>query len=227
LLSMSLDDPSWWLPGLEEGFVAAVAAMAPHAALVGGDTTRAEAGRVVLSATFFGATDAAVSRAGARPGDDVWVDGPLGWAAAGLEALRRGEADAAGLEELVRAHRRPALHRGAGPVRGARAAIDVSDGLAADLTHVARASGVALEVRLPLPGHEALEAVGRRWGLDPVAWQLGGGDDYVRVAVGERPHGRTWTHVGTARADGPPLTVLGADGSRTTLGPAGYRHFPT
>jgi len=87
-----------------------------------------------------------VTRAGARPGDVVAVAGPLGHSAAGLALLEAGHREPAA---LVAAHLRPAPPYDAGPEAarlGATALMDVSDGLLADLGHIARASGVAIDV---------------------------------------------------------------------------------
>ena len=118
-----------------------------RASLVGGDVVRADA--VTLAVTALGelAGRDPVTRAGARPGDVVAVAGRLGWAAAGLRALRDGEQTGA----LVDAARRPQPPYAIGPAvaqLGATAMIDVSDGLAADLAHIARASGVRIDLFL-------------------------------------------------------------------------------
>jgi thiamine-monophosphate kinase len=117
------------------------------ASLVGGDVVRAEA--VTLAVTALGDLRGRgpVTRAGANPGDVVAVAGRLGWAAAGLRGLRYGER--AGV--LVEAARRPQPPYGIGPAvadLGASAMIDVSDGLAADLAHIATASGVRIDISI-------------------------------------------------------------------------------
>ena len=140
--------------------------------MVGGDTARA--GSVLLATTVLGdlAGRAPVLRSGAAPGDLVAVTGPLGHSAAGLALLEAVTPDGAPLPHapawtapLIAAHRRPQPPYDAGPQAadlGATAMIDISDGLLADLGHIASASGVRIDLssdRLS-PG-EGLQAAAR------------------------------------------------------------------
>jgi thiamin-phosphate kinase len=180
--------PARWATDLAEGLAAE--ATRAGAGIVGGDTARADA--VTLSVTALGDLEhrRPVLRSGARPGDVIAVAGPLGHSAAGLALLTAGtEADPArppapiagteahparppapassprpaALAGLVTAHLRPAPPYDAGPEAarlGATAMIDVSDGLLADLGHVAAASGVRLNVNRSrlVPGAALREA---------------------------------------------------------------------
>lgn len=140
--------PARWATDLAEGL--ASEATRAGAGIVGGDTARAD--YVTLSVTALGDLEGRrpVLRSGARPGDVIAVAGPLGRSAAGLALLASGTAaDSAALAGLVAAHLRPAPGYEAGPEAarlGATAMIDVSDGLLADLGHVAAASGVRVNV---------------------------------------------------------------------------------
>lgn len=115
--------------------------------VVGGDLSSAPALVVTVAVTGHCA-GTPVLRSGARPGDEVWATGALGGSAAGLRALRAGGDPAGG---LARRHARPVPRLAEGRAArkaGATAMIDVSDGLAADLGHVAAASGVGISLDL-------------------------------------------------------------------------------
>ena len=147
--------------------------------VVGGDLS--DAPTLVVAVAVAG--DAGVGdrppvlRSGARPGDQLWVTGPLGSSAAGLALLRADRATEA--PDLALAHRRPRprLAEGAAArAAGATAMIDVSDGMAADIGHVARASGVGVVIdRVPV-------AIGVSRVSDvPEELALGGGEDYELI----------------------------------------------
>jgi thiamine-monophosphate kinase len=143
-LAAPADLPVSWAAGLAAG-LAAECERVPGTSVIGGDTARA--GSVLLAVTGLGdlAGRDPVLRSGASPGDVVAVAGPLGHAGAGLALL------AAGLRQdpLVSAQLRPAPPYDAGPEAadlGATAMIDTSDGLLADLGHIAAASGVLIDL---------------------------------------------------------------------------------
>jgi thiamine-monophosphate kinase len=194
--------------------------------VVGGDVVSADA--IVVSVTALGrATDAGlVFRSGAQAGDLVALSGPTGMSAAGLAVLGRGFTAP---RLAVAAHRRPTPDYAAGPLAaraGAHALIDVSDGLLADLGHVARASNVRCDVRADaVEIGEPLQAVGAALGVDPLGFVLTGGDDHALAACftpGTVPEG--WREIGSvheAGADGAGVTVDG----EPWLGEQGHRHF--
>jgi thiamine-monophosphate kinase len=158
-------------------------------ALVGGDVSAGPA--LSLAVTALGEAERPVLRSGARPGDRLSVTGPLGAAAAGLALLQSGDPAAPELlgrfPDLAAAHRRPipALAMGLALARaGAMAMIDLSDGLAGDVLHLAEASGVGVEVHdatVPLAAGVAETAA--LLGLDPLELALGGGEDFVLAAA--------------------------------------------
>jgi thiamine-monophosphate kinase len=204
------------------------------AGVVGGDT--AEAGTVIVSVTALGSLPAgvaAVRRSGARPGDVVAVAGPLGHSAAGLALLAAG---LPGYPDLVSAHLRPRPPYAAGveaAARGATAMIDTSDGLLADVGHLAEASGVAIDLdRASLEVSDRLAAAATDISsiTDPppvpatlaLSWVLTGGEDHSLAATfpaGARlPTG--WRVIGSVR-DGSGVTVDGAP----VAGLGGWEHF--
>jgi thiamine-monophosphate kinase len=215
------DLPTDWALGFADGLREESEAVG--AAVVGGDVVRSEL--VVIAVTALGDLQGRepVTRAGARPGDLVAVCGRLGWAEAGFRVLSRGFRSP---RVLVDAHRRPAVPYRAGPqaaLLGATAMCDVSDGLLADLGHIARASQVAVDVdgaafEIPDPIRDAAAALG----ADPLEWILTGGDDNALAAT--FPSGTAlaepWRVVGSVSA-GDGVTVDGA----VREGALGHTHF--
>lgn len=167
----------FWLNAFSQGVAAAVAAY--QLPLVGGDTTR---GPLTISVQVLGALplEQALLRGGARPGDQVFVSGTLGDAAAGL-AFLHGEWQPASEhgEYLLERFNRPQARLGLGLelLGRASAAIDISDGLLADAGHVAAASGVKIIIDpATLPLSEALRS--HADGDRVLRWALTGGEDY-------------------------------------------------
>ena len=171
---------------LYDGILAASAAYA--CPVVGGDMTSAPT--LVVAVAIAGdagpSSPGPVLRSGARPGDHLFVTGPLGSSAAGLEVLRAGGGPAAaGFEDLILAHRRPRARLAEGAAAraaGATAMIDVSDGLASDLRHLADASGVGVVVeKVPV-------ALGvSRVSDEPEHLAHGGGEDYELIFTAPDP----------------------------------------
>jgi thiamine-monophosphate kinase len=196
------------------------------ATIAGGDITSADAIMLAITALGHLAGGEPVTRAGARAGDVLAISGPVGRSAAGLALLQAGTAaDAAG---LVAAHRRPQPDYQAGPqaaTAGATAMIDVSDGLVADVGHLAAASGVRLDLRTTsLPGVGDLQAAAVRLGADWLEWALAGGEDHALAATfpAQQDVPPTWTVIGKASPGGGVLV----DG-KTWNGAAGWDHFRT
>lgn len=182
-LALSLPEAhATWIDAFADGFFAL--ADAHDWRLIGGDTTR---GPLSLSVTAFGQVPhgQALRRDGAQVGDDIWVSGTLGDAAAALQLWQRGELDVtrsagdADREFLRRRLLRPTPRVDLGmALRGvATAAVDVSDGLLADLGHIARRSGVsAMLAEENIPVSRELRSV--RGSADALHHAVEGGDDY-------------------------------------------------
>jgi thiamine-monophosphate kinase len=193
------------------------------AGIVGGDLVSAP--QWVISVTALGDLGgrAPVTLGGARPGDTIAVTGELGWSAAGLALWHNGVDDFA---ELRARHLVPRVPYGAGQAAadaGATAMTDVSDGLLADLGHIADASGVGVDVSrdaLSLD-HEAVCGAAAATSGDPWAWVLGGGEDHALVATFPGPLPDGWRRIG-AMVDGPARVLV--DGARWTGNP-GWQSF--
>ena len=230
-LSLSLPgSDAGWVDGFLDGFLPLAALH--DVALVGGDTTR---GPLSVCVTAHGLVEPgrALRRDGARVGDDVWVTGTPGDAAGALAQWRAGgERDAALGARLDRPT--PRVEAGLALVGVAHAAIDVSDGLLADLGHVCAASGVGAEIELDaLPASPMLAAAfdpGQRRVL-----QCTGGDDYelcftlARERRGDMADvaeavGVAMTRIGRIVA-GDAVVALDADGRRWTPQRRGFEHF--
>jgi thiamine-monophosphate kinase len=226
-----------WLAGFARGLFAL--ADAHGCEIVGGDTTR---GPLAIGITVFGEVPAgqALLRSGARAGDDVWVSGTLGDARLALEVFRGTQSVPAAVFEQARARMELPTPRVALGLRLrsiATAAIDISDGLAGDLGHVLKRSGVGarLEAALARP---LLAAAGADFEL-PAEQQLelvlAGGDDYElaftapptqRGAVegAGRASGTPVTRIGTIEAE-PGLRVVDAAGRASAAGFPSFDHF--
>ncbi len=218
-LAAPADLPAQWALDLMTGIVEEC--RTAGAVVVGGDLTRAE--EVMVAVTVMGGCEVApVARSGASIGDVVALRGRQGWAAAGLAVLARGFRSP---RVLVEAYKRPEPPYGdglAGARAGATAMIDVSDGLLADVGHIARASGLAIDVDpTAFDLADPMHAVGAALGVDPMSFVLGGGDDHPLVATfpeGAVPEG--WTLIGRC-VEGSGVTVAGEEFEGT----AGHTHF--
>ena len=219
-LTLTRAEPDWlerFAAGLHE------AAKDSDVALIGGDTTRGE--QLVVSVQVSGevATGSAILRSGAKPGDTIFVTGTLGDAAAGLEQLDADNPD----DYLVSRFLRPTARVEAGLALAgvANAAIDVSDGLIADLDKLLAASRVGADVdieKLPL-SQAIVDFAGRERALQ---YAMGGGDDYelcFTLPQSRLPGNLPCTAIGRITA-GDDLKCF-ADGELVTFDSSGYRHF--
>lgn len=242
LLSLLL--PASTLVGDVEELVDGVAALAGRhgVAVVGGNITRTE-GPLVIDMTASGevAPRRWLTRRGARPGHEIYVSGFIGSASAGLQMLRAAVPGSDfQVTSCVLRHRRPEprvrLGVAVGRARAARAAMDLSDGLADALRQVAAASDVGVRIdgdALPI------DACAREWwtsrGVDPVNAAVGGGDDYELLFAVPPRSGGALRSVARHVAD-PPLRKIGvftkdprelvmARAGKEDALPEGFEHF--
>ena len=175
-LSLTLENnDELWLSEFAAGFASLANDLGIQ--LVGGDTTR---GPLTISVQLSGLVDKgrALKRSGAQAGDLIFVSGYPGLAAYALSCLKRNEelpGDSLAMQRLQRPTPREGLGQALTEI--ASAAIDISDGLSADLGHILRASGVAADIRLEeLPSTEELSSISSD--AERFELILAGGDDY-------------------------------------------------
>jgi thiamine-monophosphate kinase len=201
--------------------------------VLGGDTVSTP-GPLTLSLTAIGEvpTGEALLRDGARPGDDIWVSGTLGDAALGLAVLQ-GELDVANKvrAHLIERYRLPQPRLALGQaLRGlAHAAIDISDGLVADLGHIVQTSGLGAEIRVDLLPLTDADLPGAQDAA------LSGGDDYELLFTAAKSQRDTieqlirkldvpLTRIGEMQA-APGVRVLDASGADMRPERTGWQHF--
>lgn len=236
-LGLSGSEDEAWLRAFADGLAQDQARY--RVTLLGGDTIMSP-GRLTLSVTALGwvRPGQMIARAGARPGDRVYVSGTLGDAALGLDVLagRLEPARAADRDFVIRRYHypEPRLALGAQLVGVASAGADISDGAVADLGHICAASGVGARLILAdLP----LSEQARRAGLDDDALQrlaATKGDDYeliwtappdqsARILAISKHLGVTISAIGDIVA-GDRVEIIDAGGQSVDLGAGGYRH---
>lgn len=231
-----------WLAGFTAGLAEAQAAFGIH--LAGGDTDR-RPGPLSITIAAIGSVPQGrmVRRGAARPGDLLFVSGTLGDAAVGLRLARGESGDGlAALDQPARAFllqrfRRPAprLALRAALLDHARAAMDLSDGLAKDLGRMARASGVSAEV---LTDNVPLSDPVRRLVAGAAGWWpsiVAAGDDYEVLCAVEPARAEVFRAAAGAAGvpvaaigrvgEGSGVRILGPDGLPLPLARTGWDHF--
>jgi thiamine-monophosphate kinase len=229
-VSTPRDTPDAWFAGFTAGL--AQDQLEYDVILLGGDTTSTP-GPISLSLTVLGhvAPGRAVHRAGARPGDGIWVTGTIGDGALGLAVARGRLQDPSGF--LLARYRLPQPRLGLAISGIASAGMDVSDGLVQDLGHLCRAAGLTAEIdaaRVPL------SPPARQAGPDWLTTCLTGGDDYeLLLAVppareaalrqAAQQAGMAVTRIGAFRAGPAEVMVRGPGGKPMALPTGGWSHF--
>ena len=248
LLSIGVPREVWrsrFLEHFYEGFFAL--AEQYEVTLIGGDVSRTPE-HIVIDSTVIGEVgrNRAVRRAGAQPGDYIFVTGALGGAAAGMRLLDGGARPARGnrarapnaVQQLLLRHLCPTPRVAWGILLGekrlATAMLDISDGLSSDLRHLCRESGVGAELeasRIPIDPLIA-RVRGQNWDARSLA--LHGGEDFELLftvrprQVARLPKeigGVPVTHIGNISDKVGRITITDEGGRLRVLKPAGFEHF--
>ena len=202
----------------------AAASRVVGAPVAGGNLARGR--ETSITTTVLGRATSPVLRSGARAGDGLWLAGPCGLAGAGFALLDDGtNVDDARIAGCLDAWRRPIARIAAGRTLAghARAAIDISDGLAHDAAQLAEASNVSVvldAVALLGLGGEGLAVAAQLLGRDPLSFVLDGGEDYALLAASAEPL-EGFLRVGHVIEKTAPRIAIGT----TPYQPKGFDHF--
>ncbi len=225
--SLSLKEIDKLLVGLAHGVREA------GVTVLGGDTNSASS--LVINITLIGVSSGRVlTRGGAKVGDFLYTTGSLGNSALGLEALRRGKKK--GFELFIQSHRLPPDRIRVGHYlaknRNVHAAIDLSDGLAGDLSHILQESSVGAEIFVDrLPAAKDFRKKAAELKIDPLRLQLSGGEDYellftARGAIPQNIAGVPISKIGKILPHKMGLRWIGSKGSRVRIPfQKGFEHF--
>ncbi len=223
-----------WLAAFSRGFFAL--ADEAEVELIGGDTTR---GPLAMTLTAMGevGTGHALRRSGAKAGDDIWVSGTLGGAVLALKHLQGAVALSADIFEhaaLLLDKPTPRIALGRALIGVATSAIDISDGIVADLSHICERSMLSAEILWPeIPIFPGLLSVGEQQRIECA---LTGGDDYelcftapsimrdklLRISADS---GLILTRIGSMRTGPSQVSVCDAHGDEINVRSAGFDHF--
>ena len=211
--------------------------------ILGGDTTRSEID-LIINVVVHGtaAKDQLMCRDAAKPGDIIFSTGYLGDSRAGLHLILNNlPVDSTEMQALYRAHVLPEPHLCEGRFlagqSGIRAAIDISDGLSADLGHIAEQSAVGARIYTSeLPVSESLQKFCAAFGFDPLVYALRGGEDYTLLCTAaaekaaeigqkfQKQFKRPLYRIGEITADNR-LESIYPDGTSKPIAPRGWDHF--
>lgn len=206
-------------------------------ALVGGDTVAGEVG--LFSITLLGKTEGSpLRRSGAKPGDSVYVSGPVGASAAGLWAFLNGYEKDPLLKEAVKYHLAPIINESAGAelveMGVCGGCIDLSDGLSSELNHLALSSRVKIRVEEKLiPLDPSACYVAEHYGVSPREFSLKGGEDYRllfttslpdSIFYGHKKGGSQVTRIGTV-IEGSGVELVNLSGNLEFIKAESWSHL--
>ena len=211
--------------------------------ILGGDTTGSE-NDLIINVVVHGtvAKDRLLCRNTAEPGDIIFSTGYLGDSKAGLHLILNNlPVDSTEMQTLYRAHVLPEPHLREGRFlasqSGIRAAIDISDGLSADLSHIAEQSAVGAKIyAAEIPVSASLQKFCAAFGFDPLEYALSGGEDYTLLCTVapqkaeeiaqkfQNEFNRPLFRIGETTA-GSRLEIIYPDGTSKPISPLGWDHF--
>lgn len=211
--------------------------------LLGGDTTKSP-GQMVINYTVLGtmAEESVLWRSSAKPGDQVAVLGKLGESGAGLKLLMENKTSySSAAQKLINSHNHPQLYVGEAQFLASFPAvhsmIDLSDGIQSDAGHIAKKSGVSLQVdadRIPITSD--LKQVCESYNWDPLELALASGEDYGLLFTFDETNAGSmldefkqnfnveFTIIGEVKEGAPELNLL-KDGAVFDIGKKGFDHF--
>ena len=226
-----------WLRSFHEGVQGILKEFSCN--LIGGDISSGN--RFTVSVTIIGSGHPGhiIYRSGAIPNQDIYVTGHLGSSAAGLDILKRGGQNLTQYTQLIEAHLNPVpqVKIAQSLARSGRVAAmqDISDGIATDLGHICKASGVSAEIdRDTIPITPLVTEMAKKYNLPAIDLALYGGEDYQLVFVSARENreyiqsladetGTLISRVGTT-CTGPPQVFLVGPESKTEISFRGFEH---
>jgi len=241
-----------WDSNFKDEFLEGFLALADHygVTLTGGDVSETKEG-IVIDSIVLGEVDkgAAIKRSGARAGDQIYVTGNLGGAAAGLKLIELGARvseppalaggpDDASIQSLLLRQLRPEPRVGWGIVLGeqqlASVMIDLSDGLSSDLNHLCKESSAGALINADMiPLEEDVKKLCGRRALDPLALALHGGEDFELLftvapekvsRLPKKVDGVPISRIGVIN-DQPGVILIREKNHEWQLQPQGYQHF--
>jgi thiamine-monophosphate kinase len=196
--------------------------------VVGGDLSSSP-GPIFIDVSATGEAAHPITRAKAKPGDVLAVSGHPGMSAAGLYSMQNWKTVKEISGVLMQAHTnpKPRFDLKIDP-QTCHALIDISDGIASEAHHLAKASNLAVEIKAAkIPLHESAKALAQRTNQDALTWALYGGEDYELLGAFEpsEPLPDGFTAIGLFSEGKPAVTLVKLNGERELLAPGGFNHF--
>ena len=224
-----------WLKDFSKGLKAC--AQTFNIPLIGGDTTSSTIPVITIQVQGLVPAGKALRRDGAQISDDIWLSGPTGLAAAALEQVLKNPADSSGLAQVYY-YPQPQIELGQKLIGLANSALDVSDGLLQDAAHIAKASGLTLDIDSTTIPIQALLNAGISQD-DSSRHALTGGDDYQLLFTAPSSHfsqiaelnslpGAQLVKIGRTKAKEDHAVLLDSkpiDSAPADLTSSGYQHF--